>query len=190
MGSPRPLAPRILGALRNLAALVLVGLLVAFSRPTPASVSFGFLFLALGEATRFWAAGHLHKTTRLVISGPYRHTRNPLYLGRLLLFTGLAVMSTLPYRLNWVVLALGYAVFFAYYLRRKERVEPARMRRLHGEAYERYYRAVPALLPRLQPYPEGSSSGWSSDRLIRNREHYTAIVLFALSLYLLWRAYR
>ena len=86
---------------------------------------------------RFWAAGHLHKNVDLVTSGPYRFTRNPLYLGRLLIFSGLAVMARLPWGLNLVaVLPLGWAVFFLYYLPRKERVEPARLAELHGEALE------------------------------------------------------
>ena len=67
---------------------------------------------AAGEAVRFWAAGHLLKTQELVTSGPYRYTRNPLYLGRLLIFTGLCVMAQMPWQANWIVLVLGYAVFF------------------------------------------------------------------------------
>jgi hypothetical protein len=143
----------------------------------------------LGEAIRFWAAGHLLKTEELVTSGPYRFTRNPLYLGRLLIFIGLCVMARLPYGLNWLVLVLGCVVFFGYYLRRKERVEPARLLEKHGEAFERYFRAVPALFPTVHPYPEGASAGWSSDRMLRNREHWMAIGVLAISLLLLWRAY-
>ena len=80
-------------------------------------------------------------------------------------------------------------IFFRYYLRRKERVEPARLRGLHGEAFERYYRAVPALFPALTPYPEGASIGWSSDRMLRNREHWMIVGLAVVTLLLLWRAY-
>jgi len=38
----------------------------------------------------------LHKTVALITSGPYRYTRNPLYLGRLLILTGLFIAATLP----------------------------------------------------------------------------------------------
>jgi protein-S-isoprenylcysteine O-methyltransferase Ste14 len=166
-----------------------LALAIVLSRPTPLTVTVGFAVAMVGEAIRFWAAGHLLKTEELVTSGPYRFTRNPLYLGRLVIFTGLCLMVRLPYRANFVVLALGYAVFFGYYLRRKERVEPARLREKHGEAFDRYHRAVPALLPTLHPYPEGVSAGWSSDRMLRNREHWMVIGIVAISLLLLWRAY-
>jgi len=180
---------RTLGVLRLVATYAVIGFLIFLSRPTPTGVSLGFLVAAVGEAIRFWAAGHLLKTQELVTSGPYRFTRNPLYLGRLLIFTGLCIMARLPFGANWIILGVGYLVFFGYYLRRKERVEPARLRALHGEAFERYFRAVPALFPSLRPWPEGGTSGWSSDRMLRNREHWMVIGLLALSLYLLWQAY-
>jgi protein-S-isoprenylcysteine O-methyltransferase Ste14 len=180
---------RTLGLLRIGSVYLVVFALIRFSRPSPLSVSLGFVIVALGEAIRVWAAGHLHKTVELITSGPYRYTRNPLYLGRLLVFVGLCGMATLPYLLNWLVMALGLVVFFAYYLRRKERVEPARLRALHGEAFERYYRSVPALFPSLDPYPEGASIGWSSDRMLHNREHWMIVGLALVTLLLLWRAY-
>ena len=168
---------------------LLVALLLVLSRPTPLLVTLGFAVAAVGEAIRFWAAGHLLKTEELVTSGPYRFTRNPLYLGRLLIFIGLSIMARLPYGANWLVLVLGCAVFFGYYLRRKERVEPDRLREKHGEAFERYYRAVPALFPTMHPYPEGASAGWSSDRMLRNREHWMVVAIVGISLLMLWRAY-
>ncbi len=180
---------RILFYSRRGSVYLVVALLAVLSKPTPLSVTLGFSVMVVGEALRFWAAGHLLKTEELVTSGPYRFTRNPLYLGRLLIFVGLCVMARLPYGANWLVLVAGSAVFFGYYLRRKERVEPARLRERHGDAFERYHRAVPALFPMLHPYPEGASAGWSSDRMLRNREHWMVIFVLLISLLFLWRAY-
>ena len=175
--------------LRVLGVYVFVLLLLLVARPTPLSVSLGFAIVALGEALRFWAAGHLRKSVELVTSGPYRYTRNPLYLGRLVIFSGICVMARLPYFANLIVLLVGWIVFFGYYLPRKERVEPARLARLHGAAYERYHAAVPALFPRSSPYSEVATGGWSSDRFLRNREHWMALGLLGFSLLLLWIAY-
>ena len=180
---------KTLAKIRLASVYLLLLLMVVFARPHPVEVTIGFVIAALGEAVRFWAAGHLLKTQELVTSGPYRYTRNPLYLGRLLIFTGICVMARMPYALNGVVLLVGYAVFFGYYLPRKERVEPARLEQLHGEAFRRYFAAVPALFPTLRPYPGGSASGWSSDRMLRNREHWMVLGVLAVSLFLLWKAY-
>jgi protein-S-isoprenylcysteine O-methyltransferase Ste14 len=180
---------RALGFLRLLATFAFIGVLVWFARPHPVGVTVGFVVAALGEAVRFWAAGHLLKTQELVTSGPYRYTRNPLYLGRFLILTGLGVACALPYGANWALLLVGYLVFFVYYLPRKERVEPARLRQLHGEAFDRYFRQVPALFPRWTPYEAGAAGGWSSDRMLRNREHWMIVGLLVVFLFLLFRAY-
>ena len=180
---------RTLGYIRIISVYILLGALVLLAKPTPLSVSIGFIFVALGEAVRFWAAGHLHKTVLLITSGPYRYTRNPLYLGRLLIFTGVAIMTLLPYQANWIVLGLGFLVFFGYYMPRKERVEPARLTKTHGDPYTVYFKAVPALFPRLTPWPEGSRDGWYSSRMRRNREHWMVVGLSVITLVLLWKAY-
>jgi protein-S-isoprenylcysteine O-methyltransferase Ste14 len=180
---------KTLATLRLVALFVAVGALLWIARPTPLSVYLGFVFVVAGECIRFWAAGYLRKTQELQTAGPYRYTRNPLYFGRFLIFTGIAIMAWLPYGLNLVVLLAGWIGFFGYYMPRKERVEPDRLRKLHGDVYERYFRAVPALFPTLTPYPVSASGGWSSDRMLRNREHYMVIGLLAISVFLLWRAH-
>jgi protein-S-isoprenylcysteine O-methyltransferase Ste14 len=180
---------RALAGFRLTATFAFVVLLVVFAKPKPVEVEVGFVIAALGEVIRFWAAGHLLKTKELITSGPYRYTRNPLYLGRFLILTGLCVMCRLPYFANWVLLAVGYSVFFLYYMPRKERVEPARLRAVHGEAYDRYFKAVPALLPTFKPYASASNLGWSSDRMIRNREVWMVAGILVITLFLLWRAH-
>ena len=175
--------------LRLLALYALVALLLYFAQPTRSGVLAGLVLVILGESIRFWSAGHLWKTRELVTSGPYRYTRNPLYLGRLLIFSGLCVMARLPHGIHWAVLATGWLVFFGYYLPRKERVEPARLSEFHGESYERYRLAVPALFPALRPYPDARLRPWSLQRMLRNREHWMLAGLLAASLYLAWRAY-
>ena len=128
------------------------------------------------------------KTKELVISGPYRYTRNPLYLGRFLILTGVCIAATLPNYANLVLLAVGWAVFFGYYMRRKERVEPTRLREIHGDPYDRYFQAVPALFPALKPYEATSDLRWSLERMLRNREQWMVIGLLAVFAFLTWRA--
>jgi len=178
---------RVLGNLRRAALGLLLVALIWIGRPSPVLFAIGLLLVVLGESVRFWAAGHLLKTQELVTSGPYRHTRNPLYLGRLFILTGLCIMANLPRGGSWIALALGWVFFFGYYLPRKERVEPDRLRRQHGEAYERYRKAVPALFPTPRAYQGGSPQPWSAARMLRNREHLMVIGLVFATLFWLWR---
>ena len=86
---------RRIAVLRRVAVFGFVLALALLSSPTPLSVAAGALLLIAGEAVRLWAAGHLRKSVELVTVGPYRHVRHPLYLGRLLILTGLFLALTL-----------------------------------------------------------------------------------------------
>lgn len=153
--------------------------LLAISKPTLRAVVAGGTLVLLGEVIRIWAAGHLFKTQQLITSGPYRFTRNPLYLGRFLILSGLAVMASRPDGLNLIALLVGWILFFAYYMPRKERIEPARLLTIHGAPYAAYFKHVPALFPRLTPWGTDPSA-WDVDRFKRNRELLTAVGLAAL----------
>jgi len=181
---------KALGFLRRLLVVISILAVMYFARPEPLWLAIGAVITALGEAVRWWAAGHLLKTKELVISGPYRYTRNPLYLGRFLILTGLSIAATMPLKINWILLVLGWIFFFGYYLRRKERVEPARLREFHGEAYERYFNSVPALFPTFKPYDATSDLRWSTERMLRNREQWMVIGLSLAYAFLYWKSLR
>ena len=166
------------------AGLLSLALLSSPQRPT---VFFGATFVLIGAAVRLWAAGHLIKTRELITSGPYRFTRNPLYLGRLLIFTGFALMAWINVIASLGVLVVGWAVFFGYYLPRKERIEPTRLAAIHGERYRDYFRSVPALFPTCRPWPADERS-WSLRRLHRNREVLTLLGLVGMMAFFLYKS--
>jgi len=180
---------RVLGWVRLALVYVFVGALLYVSHPTPGLLGAGAVFVLLGETIRMWAAGHLTKSVRLITSGPYAYTQNPLYLGRLLILTGLALAARTAAYLNLAALAAGYAVFFGYYIPRKLRVEGGRLARLHGEAFEAYHRSVPILIPSFRRRTEGRDR-WSFSLMVHNQEPLVlAGVLLALVV-LAWRTTR
>ena len=77
---------------------------------------------------------------RIVEQGPYRWVRNPMYLGHLLYFAGLAVTLV---SLAGGVLFLVHAVWFELRVREDE----ARLMQLFGEAYRDYCRRVKRWIP-------------------------------------------
>ena len=72
------------------------------------------------------------ETRRLVVSGPYRFSRNPDYLGQALVVGGLGLLLALP----WVMPALILSLLIVRYgvIAREERY----LERRFGEEYRRY----------------------------------------------------
>ena len=157
----------------------LVGLAVlALARPTPAWLLAGVPLAFLGEALRLWASGHIEKTKRLATGGPYAHSRNPLYLGSLLIALGVAVACASP----WVLLAVA-AYFLAFYPA-VMREEAAFLAAKFPAEYSAWAAAVPLFWPRPAPAgPRGSRFEWS--RVRDNREWRTALALPLLAALLL-----
>src|SRR6202158_2396479 len=61
------------------------------AQPTRTSLIAGALVLLPGLVLRGLASGHVQKDKQLTTSGPYAYTRNPLYLGSLMLAAGFAI---------------------------------------------------------------------------------------------------
>ncbi len=79
-------------------------------------------------------------TTMLVTDGPFRFTRNPVYLGMTMAYAGLAMMSR---RLGPLLTLPGVLTLVqSGVVKRGERY----LARKFGEAYKRYQAAVPQWL--------------------------------------------
>ena len=132
----------------------------------------------LGLLLRGYAAGHLRKHKQLAISGPYAFTRNPLYLGSVLLAAGFSVASH-----SWIsTLLLGayLAIFYPVVIRR----EQAELKTLYGVAFVEYASRVPAFWPRLSP-AMASTERFSWPLYRQNREYEAAIGL-VVAMVILW----
>ena len=156
-----------------------------FARPTPRSVLYGALVGLLGLSIRAYAAGYLHKQSVLTVTGPYAHTRNPLYLGSSVLALGAAVATR-----SWIsalILSAYFAGVYAVVMRREERELYVQ----HGEAFKAYADAVPLFLPRLTPARvSGASPGSFSIARYKKNHEYEAAVGFLLLLFVLWVIWR
>jgi protein-S-isoprenylcysteine O-methyltransferase Ste14 len=114
------------------------------ARPSWRSVEFSVFLIIPGLLIRAMASGHVSKNEALATSGPYAYTRNPLYLGSLLIGLGFALAS----RSWWVGVAL-VVMFFAIYVP-VIRGEESFLRQRFPE-FDDYARRVPRMFPRLTP---------------------------------------
>ena len=82
-------------------------------------------------------------TQELLTEGPFRYCRNPMTLGTILAYLGIAVAAG---TMAGTVLVLGLAALLLVYLKRLEEGELAER---FGEAYLAYRRETPFIIPRL-----------------------------------------
>ncbi len=161
------------------------------AHPTRTSIVVGALVACAGLLLRAVASGHITKNAALTTFGPYAYTRNPLYLGSLILGAGFAVAA-----LNWWVLPLLAFLFVAIYLPVIRSEEE--FLRTNFPEYAEYARRVPRLLPRLSaersPVPQAASAAgqgaFSRERYLQHREYNAAIgtvlMITALVVKLMW----
>ncbi|HSF16255.1 MAG TPA: isoprenylcysteine carboxylmethyltransferase family protein [Vicinamibacteria bacterium] len=149
-----------------------------FARPRPGFFVTGLIVAGLGEALRLWASGHLEKNRRLATSGPYAMTRNPLYLGSLVIGIGFVLAAGRP-ELAVPLAALFWIVYWPVMKR-----EADRLREAFPSSYAQYETRVPLLLPRPG---QGSGDGFAWRRVRENREHVTVLGILVVAVILAWR---
>lgn len=148
--------------------LGVIGVIV-FARPAWESLLAGFGLSLLGLGLRAWAAGHLRKEKVLAVSGPYRRTRNPLYLGNLLIGVAMAVGSW-----SWGAAAILAAYFLVFYpvVINEER---KKMKALFPTDYETYGKRVPLFFPSFRKAPAYQNIPFSRALYRKNKEQRALI---------------
>jgi protein-S-isoprenylcysteine O-methyltransferase Ste14 len=166
--------------LRVPSGFLIVAVFAWISHPTWQSMAMGLPAGLLGLALRAWAAGCLAKNQQLATRGPYAHTRNPLYIGTLLVAAGLSMAS------RSLFLALLFtAVFLLIYLPVIQN-EEQHLRKIFPD-YAGYAERVPALWPRLSPAAKESSNRFRASQYLKNEEYKAGLGFTAGMLFLLWK---
>jgi protein-S-isoprenylcysteine O-methyltransferase Ste14 len=111
------------------------------------------LIVFLGWALRLWGSSYLSAEVvwnrdalqnRLLVDGPFRYVRNPLYLGNILQAIGVGVLAS---PVGWAFIVIGNIWFSAMLAAH----EAGLMRARFGAVYDAYGANVRALIPRLTP---------------------------------------
>jgi protein-S-isoprenylcysteine O-methyltransferase Ste14 len=154
------------------------------ARPDKASLWQGSILVAVGLAIRTLASGYVRKNQELATTGPYAYTRNPLYLGSLILAVGFAWISRSLWILGGVLL-----MFFAIYL--PVIADEEKFLRGRFPEFEGYSKAVPRIYPRFTAYAKGASK-FSWALYMKHREYNAlagSLALLAVMALKAWRRF-
>ena len=154
---------RIAKRIRVPLGFLFAALFLALARPHWWSLAAGSAVALAGVWLRAISSGHVRKNEELATSGPYAYTRNPLYLGSIVIAAGLALAA-----LRWEI-AVGLLVLFLVIYLPVIRGEEQFLRE-HFANYAEYCSRVPRLLPRLRAGDAGRSH-FSSQLYLQHREY-------------------
>lgn len=153
-----------------------------WARPTILTLVVGGAIAFVGVIVRAWASGHIIKNRQLALTGPYAHTRNPLYFGSFLIGAGFAIAA------HWGLLLVVIAFWALVYAPTMER-ERVNIRERFPEDYDRYSANVPAFVPRMTPWrsDDAEAGGFSAELYMKHGEWKAGITYL---LVMAWLAFR
>jgi protein-S-isoprenylcysteine O-methyltransferase Ste14 len=167
--------PRIARRIRVPLGFVFAVVYFWLANPHWISIATGTILILPGLLVRASASGHVKKNEALATSGPYAYTRNPLYLGSLLMGWGFALAAR-----SWWVGLLLVVMFFAIYIP-VIRGEEKFLQHKFPE-FENYARQVPRMFPKFAHDKKASQddANFSMDLYIKHREYNAAIGALSL----------
>jgi protein-S-isoprenylcysteine O-methyltransferase Ste14 len=155
------------------------------AKPTVPSISVGAIVVICGLVIRTLASGHVRKSEELTTGGPYAYTRNPLYLGSLVLAAGFGWAAR-----NWWIVAAILLIFAVIYM--PVILEEEKFLHERFPQFQDYSRQVPRFIPRLTPNSRTPST-FSWDLYLKHREYDAVLgsiaMLAALMIKMFWMSW-
>ena len=154
----------------------------------------GFLIALCGEGIRFWGVSWAGSETRttgsvggtfLVVSGPFAHVRNPLYVGNILMYLGLGIMSFAIFPYLQIAALLFFFIQYHFIVTEEE----GYLRNTYGDSYADYVKNVPRFIPRVTAYKPGGVEQPSFNLkagLRSEKRTLQAFTIVSLTIFLLW----
>ena len=132
----------------------------------------GILLIIIGEIIRINAVRYAGGATRtrnvgapsLCTSGPYSYTRNPLYWGNIIIYTGVAFLGGGEWMWHLVAIIIIFFIVQYYFI---ISLEEETLKLKFEKEYELYIENVPKLLPKLSP--------WYRDNNIKPKNLYKTL---------------
>jgi protein-S-isoprenylcysteine O-methyltransferase Ste14 len=176
---------------RSYTPIPFVILMLIFENATITSLMIGFIIAVVGEFVRFWGVSWAGSETRttggvggtyLVISGPFAYVRNPLYVGNILMYFGLGIMSMALFPYLQIVAITFFIIQYNFIVKEEEGF----LEKKFGNNYQKYLQNVPRFFPRVTKFKDNSipqpnykiSAGLKSET--RTLQAFAAIVFLIL----------
>lgn len=199
MPSEQPDIRRLMFKYRSYTPVPFLVVMIWFAQPTIVSMILGFLLIVCGESLRFWGvsiAGSETRTTGkvggtyLITNGPFAYVRNPLYVGNMLMYAGVGVMSMALF--PWLLFVAVLLFYLQYYVIVTQEEEYLAER--FGTEYEDYKNSVGRFSPRITRYlspnppPKSVSAreGFASERRTLQAIGLVTLLIIAKYAYLRW----
>lgn len=161
---------------------VFAAVFLIFAKPTPLLIAIGISIAFVGLIIRAWSSGHIRKNQDLAVSGPYKYTRNPLYVGSILLGLGFMISSGV-----WWLVLLFIILFSGIYFPVMS-VESDELTAIFGDKYKEYASKVSMFFPWFSDY-ESDGKKFEKELYMRYREYQASIGFLAVSIVLALKAY-
>jgi protein-S-isoprenylcysteine O-methyltransferase Ste14 len=170
--------------------------MIIFAQPTVVTMAIGIVVAAAGECIRFWGVAYAGSLTRVtgsvgapevIVAGPFARVRNPLYVGNVLTYIGIGIMSNALF--PWLVIIV--AVWFGFQYYQIVMLEESFLEKEFGAAYVEFKRNVPRFIPLIIPYKnsvqEHQLPNWK-EATHSERRTFQALSVVLVILIVLWYA--
>ena len=154
----------------------------------------GFIIMTIGEWLRYWGVAYAGSLTRVtgsvgapevIVAGPYARVRNPLYVGNMITYLGIGIMSNALF--PWLIIIAALWFGFQYY--QIVALEESFLEKRFGPAYLEFKHSVPRFVPRLSAYVHPVQSkqlaNWK-EAMRSERRTFQALSLVMVILIVLW----
>jgi len=181
-------------SLRSYTPIPFLLVMIIFAQPTAITMAIGFVIAVLGEFIRFWGVAYAGSLTRVtgsvgapevIVTGPFAHVRNPLYVGNLLTYIGIGFMSNALF--PWLIVFAALWFGFQYY--QIVMLEEKFLEKEFGSVYLEFKRNVPRFIPQLSAYINPIQSkqlaNWK-EAAHSERRTFQALSLVLVILIVLW----
>lgn len=145
----------------------------------------GISIVLLGVGIRVWSTKHIgrriptmkKKGKELVRTGPYAIVRNPLYIGNILIATGLSILSELIWLVPFFILYFFILNHFVVLYEEKKLLSR------WGDEYQTYLSEVPRWMPKVKEWHGAKTNSFTWIRAVRAEVPSLSVILFVVAIF-------